>query len=166
MSPSQPRPRRPATRGRPRKFREPARPVTVTLPERTLKVLGRVHHDRARAIVAVSDAFGGGQPETSNGVEIVAVTDSQAVIVIPPCPPLDGISRLRTIEIAPSRLLLTIEPGTPTEMLEVEIADLLDAPQCTASDGVVLRELLRILRLGRRERAISKAEILFVSPLE
>jgi hypothetical protein len=36
--------------GRPRKFAEPTRPVTVTIPDRTLKQLVHIDKDRAKAI--------------------------------------------------------------------------------------------------------------------
>ena len=36
--------------GRPAKFAEPSRPVTVTLPERVLQLLAAVDADRAKAI--------------------------------------------------------------------------------------------------------------------
>jgi len=43
-------------RGRPRKFQEASRPVTVTLPQRTLELLSTFDEDRGRAIVKVTDA--------------------------------------------------------------------------------------------------------------
>ena len=42
--------------GRPPKFDEPRRPVTVTLPKRTLSALAALDADRARAIVKLVDA--------------------------------------------------------------------------------------------------------------
>src|SRR4029079_11482540 len=39
--------------GRPRKFAQPSRPVTVTLPEDTLTRLGTIDADLGRAIVAL-----------------------------------------------------------------------------------------------------------------
>jgi hypothetical protein len=41
--------------GRRPKFRGPRRPVTVTLPERTLATLAAIDADRARAIVKVTE---------------------------------------------------------------------------------------------------------------
>jgi len=41
--------------GRPRKFAEPSRPITITLPEKTLRSLERIDTDRGRAIVKVTE---------------------------------------------------------------------------------------------------------------
>ena len=43
--------------GRPAKFAEPSRPVTVTLPERILDLLAAVDSDRAQAIVKTVEAI-------------------------------------------------------------------------------------------------------------
>jgi hypothetical protein len=114
----------------------------------------------------VTDGFSRAAGPDRPAIEIVTVARDQAVILMGSCRPLARLPRLRPIEIAPGRFLLTIEPGTPTETLEVELSDLLDASETSAEDRAALGELLRILRTARRERSISKAEILFVQPLE
>ena len=43
--------------GRPAKFAEPSRPITVTLPERVLNLLAAVDPDRAKAITRLVDAL-------------------------------------------------------------------------------------------------------------
>ncbi len=158
-------PRRSRGGGRPPKFKEPRRPVTVTLPERTIGRLAEIDADRARAIVRAAERFHRTGPEPSKPVEIVTVGAGLAVIVVKACRPLGRISWLRTIEIAPDRFLLSILPGTPIEMLEVEITDLSISTDASDADRALLAELLEVLRTRRRARTIQKAEILFVEPV-
>ncbi len=158
-------PRRARGGGRPPKFREPRRPVTVTLPERTLARLTEIDADRARAIVRAADNHHGSKAGPDKPVEILPVGPRLGVIVLARCPMLSRISRLRTIEIAPSRFLLAIEPGTPIERVALEITDLIDGSDpSNASDRALLVELLAALRTRIRASTMEKAEIMFVEP--
>ena len=58
--------------GRPAKFAEPSRPVTVTLPERILDLLAAVDSDRAQAIVKAVEAISEPHQESPRLVEKVA----------------------------------------------------------------------------------------------
>ena len=128
--------------GRPPKFRGPRRPVTVTLPERTLTLLDAVHRDRARAIVRVTDALAADTPE-SWLVDVVEVLPGLGIILVGPSRLLPNISWLRLIELTPTRYLLSIPSGTPVESLEVALQDLLEA---STPDDVRERTILE--RLG------------------
>lgn len=156
--------RRRNPRGRPPKFQEPSRPVTVTLPERTIQALSRLGDDRARSIVLVTDAFATEQGLPRPAVEIVRVGPGLAVILAGRCAALSAIEGLRPIEISPGRFLLTITPGTPAETLEVELADLASESEASPDERAVLEDLVAVLRSQRRRRGLSKAEILFVEP--
>lgn len=156
--------RRRNPRGRPPKFQEPSRPVTVTLPERTIETLSRLGEDRARSIVLVADAFAAEQGLPRPAVEIVTVGAGLAVILTGRCRLLDSIAGLRPIEITPGRFLLTVTPGTPAETLEVELADLVSESDATPDERAVLTGLVEVLRSQRRRRSLWKAEILFVEP--
>lgn len=161
----QPKASRRGIGGRPPKFSEPRRPITVTLPERTLRQLESVSSDRARAIVRVTDLCVEGAPIPGRGVEILPVAPGLGIILTGPCPPLLRIPHLRTIEIAPDRFLLTVVPGTPIEAIEVGLADLIGNFQGSEdSERAMAEDLLRILQARRRDKTIWKAEILFVEP--
>src|SRR5215813_253062 len=90
--------------GRPPKFHEPRRPVTVTLPESTLARLASINADRARAIVKVTDAA---MPEGAKqeGVRVVEVSPGLGVIIVGPSQMLRKIQWLRLVEVAPTRFL-------------------------------------------------------------
>src|SRR5215471_1223002 len=96
--------------GRPAKFSEPSRPVTVTLPERVLGSLARIDADRARAIVKATESV---MRKSIEGVELVEVAPGLGVIVVGPSDFLRKIDWLQLVEIAPARYLLSIPPGTP-----------------------------------------------------
>lgn len=154
---------RKAAGGRPPKFTESRRPITVTLPTRILKTLELVSKDRARAIVKCVEAAVSDTSQGKRYVELVEVLPGKALIVVGSCQSLGKIDWLRLVEIAPARFLLTLPPGMPVERLEVEIGDILDDLEPEAADERFLLERLRALILKqRRRKAMSKAELLFV----
>lgn len=149
--------------GRPPKFKEPSGPITVTLPDRTLAQLRRIDEDRAKAIVKAVDALVGraaGQPPEGAIVEVAPAT---GVMVVPANRSLRTIPWLKIIEVAASRYLIAIQPGTPVEKVEVALLDLLEEARLSAPDEVPMLEALRDkIGQARRGNRISKAEILFV----
>ncbi len=149
--------------GRPPKFDEPRRPVTLTLPERTLHALAAVDADRASAIVKLVDAALSGKKNGAKPVEVVEVAPGVAVILVMPSRCLRRIPWLKLAEVTPGRHLLTVVPGTAIESIEVAILDLLEKlPQDEAYEREILEEIRRLIGDGRRKRNISKFEVLYV----
>ncbi len=151
-------------RGRPPKFEEAGRPVTTTLPERTLQQLEAIDSDRARAIVKAAAAATRADSRTATQVEVVEAYPGQGMIVVGPSKSLRKISLLRLVEIAPARFLLVVPSGTAMEALEVAVTDLQEhlSPGETYERDL-LTELHRVLRHRRRAQEVSKAEILLLS---
>ena len=151
--------------GRPPKFCEPRRPITVTLPVRVLDKMATVDQDRARAIVKCVEAVTGGGAHAVQSVALAEVAPGQALIVVGSKRSLSRISWLRLIEIAPARFLLVLPSGTPVESLEVAIHDLIRTlgPH-DQSEHALLTELLILLGYQRRGKTLSKAELVFVDP--
>src|SRR3972149_10641897 len=148
--------------GRPPKFTDPSHPITITLPDRTLDQLPRIDADRAKAIVkAVDRVLGrgawGGRPLRQG--QLVEIAPGASILVVPSNRSLRRLPWLRMIEVAPTRHLLAIVPGTPIERVEVALLDLLENARSSDPDEVdlleVLRETIGTLRRGER---ISKAE--------
>ena len=148
--------------GRPPKFAEARRPITVTLPERILRKLQSVNRDRSRAIVKCAEAVTGEGEHPLKPVELVEVAPGKALIVVGPSRSLAQIEWLRLVEIAPARYLLVLPSGTPVEVLEVAISDLLENLGQDGGERVLLAGLQDILTLQRRGRTITKAELVFV----
>ncbi len=150
--------------GRPPKFDEPRRPVTVTLPKRTLSALAAVDTDRARAIVKLVDAALSGK-RSGKPVEVVEVAPGAAVILVAPSRCLRRIPWLKLAEVTPGRHLLTIVPGTAIESLEVAMLDILErlAPD-EDYERKILEELRQLIGASRRGHTIRKFEMLYVRP--
>ena len=149
--------------GRPPKFAEACRPITVTLPERILQQLAALHGDRARAIVKATTQALGFDAQERPLVDVVEVRPRESVIIVGPSRRLLEIPWLRLVEVAPARHLLVIPTGTAIEQLEVALYDLLER---LAPDEKYERELVmalhRLLGQRRRQQDVSKAEILLV----
>lgn len=153
--------RAPPKSGRPPKFAEPRRPITVTLPERTLQQLASIDPDRALAIVRATEAFAGlGRPVSKN-VQLIEISPGKAMIFVGPSPSLRRIPWLKLLETAPGRNMLIIPSGTAVDSLEVGILDLLEkGPVMKAEERSMLEELRDQLGNLRRSHRISKAEII------
>jgi hypothetical protein len=151
--------------GRPPKFDEPRRPVTMTLPERTLRRLAAIDDDRASAVVRLVDSTVPVKRERRNPVEVVEVAPGAAIIVVAPSRFLRRIPWLKLAEVTPGRHLLTIVPGTPIESLEVAILDILEGlPPDEIYERSILEELRKLLGASRRDREVRKFEMLYVRP--
>jgi hypothetical protein len=150
--------------GRPAKFSEPRRPVTMTLPERILSQLADIDPDRSRAVVKVAEAIFGTGKGKFKPVELVEMAPGKSLIVVGPSKTLKKIPWIKLIEIARTRYLLTISPGMSIEAMEVALRDLLPNPMLLKNERetIVLQELLNLIGHQRRARRLSKAEILIV----
>ena len=149
--------------GRPKKFAEPSRPITVPLPHRTLQLLEAVDEDRAKAITKVAD---GAVYEHEVGrafLRLVEIQPGIAVIIVGPSKRLREIPWLRLAEIAPARYLLATPSGTPPERLELALIDLLDdLGDDEEYERLLLDELRRHIGNLRREQRMFQSEIILV----
>ena len=149
--------------GRPPKFSEPRRPITVTLPERTLRRLEEVDRDRARAIVRLADHECRPRDLSTADVEVVEIAPGSGIILIGPMRSLDRIDLLRLVEVAPHRYLLTIPSGTAIESLEMELMDVMESlPANDEAERPGLEKLRRILNQQRKKKSVSKREFLLI----
>ena len=150
--------------GRPPKFNEKRRPITVTLPERALRVLEAVSKDRAKAIVKCVETAVGIDSGDKSAVQLVEVLPGKALIVIRAGHSLLAqIEWLRLVEIAPARHILVLPVGMPIERLEVELQDLLESlPAESVAEHNFLERLRVMIVSQRRKKSISKAEFLLV----
>jgi hypothetical protein len=151
--------------GRPPKFKEPRRPVTMTLPVRILEQLALIDPDRTLAVVKATEAVMGSGGKPSKPVELVQMASGRSLIVVSSSLALRQISWLRLIEIAPARFLMTVPSGTPIEALEVALRDLVNDPKQPKNlrETQVLEDLLQLIGQHRRSMRLSKAELLIIS---
>lgn len=152
---------KPTPAGRPRKFAEPSSPITVTLPDRILRLLERVDNDRGKAIVKCVEAQTGSDV-TDHGITIIPATEESAIIIVSSRRHLATIPWLRLVEIGPSRFLLAIPAGTDVAALEVALLDLLEHLPEEDNERPMLEDLRYHLTHHRRNNNVRKGEILFV----
>lgn len=152
-----------STGGRRPKFAEPRRPVTVTLPERTLRRLEEVDRDRARAIVRLADHRCTQRKTSSAEVEVVEIAPGNGIILVGSMHSLCRIGLLQLVEVAPGRFLLTIPSGTAIESLEMEILDVMEnLPASEESERPGLERLRNIINRQRKQLTVSKREFLLI----
>ena len=149
-------------RGRPPKFQQRGRPVTVTLPETTLASLAAIDPDRSRAIVKATEAALTAEPGAYILPDLVEVAPGIRVIMVGPNRSLRRIEWLRLLEVAPSRYLLIIPTGTAVDSLELALIDLLDTVGNDSWETAVLQRLRSLIADLRRSSKVSKAELLLV----
>jgi hypothetical protein len=150
--------------GRPRKFKEPSHPITITLPDRMLNLLDAAGPDRARALARAVDQMYGGPQRTRPSVEVLEVAKGVGIIVVGPSIRLRKIPKLRLVEVGPFRYLLTLLGGLVAADLEVILADILhEEERLDPGERDLIAALHQQLRNLRRNEQVSRAEILFVS---
>jgi len=148
--------------GRPPKFAEPSRPVTVTLPESTLSDLRQVSPDRSRAIVELTQKVLRIDGAEKPMVEIVEMAKDTGLVIVGPSEVLRKIPFLRLFEVAPARYLLAVEQGHSFHSLEIAIIDALEDEQDERREHELLTQLLSHIKTLRRAKRTTVAEILFV----
>ena len=149
--------------GRPAKFDEPSRPVTVTLPNRILDRLAEIDTDRARAIVKATEAVLGAAPVRTEVVRELRFDRDETLLTVTDNGLLRSIPWLTMIEIAPGRHLISLKKDASIEKLEVTLCDLLDAhPDAAPSERRTLERLVECIRTPRRNRALRTEEILVI----
>ena len=146
--------------GRPRKYAEPSQPITVTLPNSTLRELQHIDEDRGRAIVKLARAASSQQKPL---VEIVEFAENTGLVVIGPNQALAKIPFVRLVEVAPARYLISLASGYGFHRLEIALADLLDDESDLAgNDREMISRLLDHFKSFRRSESVSMAQILLV----
>jgi hypothetical protein len=150
--------------GRPPKFDEPSRPVTMTLPLRTLDLLETLGPDRARAIVRFVDIASNEMQSTAQLVDMVPISEGSSLLVVPENRSLRQFSWLKMIEVAAGRYLLAVDTGTPIERIELALTDLIDNVRTTEpAEVTMLQDLLDKFRRIRRTGAITTTEIFLLT---
>jgi hypothetical protein len=148
--------------GRPRKFAGPSRPITLTLPETTLRELQHIDPDTGHAIVKLANRalHNGGKEKPL--VEILKTSGEMGIIVVGPSRALSQISFVHLIEVAPARYLLALDSGHDFKSLEIAINDVLeDVPQNDKRDRELMMQLRQHIKHLRKSESMHRAEILF-----
>jgi hypothetical protein len=150
--------------GRPPKFAEPSRVVTVTLPESTLRDLEVIDADRARAIVEVTRlGLAPGGPDPARAVELVPVGERAAVITVPNSQALAAIRGVTLIQMRPGRYLVTLDPEVTLAEIEVALLDSIETADGGGADRELLVQFLDRLRVLRRSERTATRQVIVVA---
>lgn len=135
----------------------------MTLPDRTLRLLGVINSDRAKAIVKATDALMAPALASNAHVRLTEIENGKSVIVVGPTRRLREISWLKLVEVTPGSSLLVVPSGTATEKLELAIMDLLPGlgPDEVEERSLIEALLAQISNL-RRTKRMTKSEIIIV----
>ncbi len=143
-----------ARRGRPPKFGQPGQVVALTLPQKTIRGLRKVHSDLAWAIVTL---FENGSPKRAIGpaadAELVTIADRQSLIVVNRA----VFKRLPGVNIIPlngSHAFLALDPGQGLADLELAALDRFDDPAIDVRERRALRTFRTQLKRWREDRAL------------
>src|SRR5262245_20890107 len=118
-------------RGRPRKFMQPSRAVTLTLPENVIAALEAIDHDLSRAVVRVAQREVGKRPHPP--AELVTF-GSRGVIVVSPTRTLELRTGVLLIPLSDGRALISFDESMTPARLELKIEDELEDRALPAED--------------------------------
>ena len=141
-----------APRGRPRKFAEPSRSVTLTLPLHVIAALSAVDADLSRAVVRIAEPELGRQRHPPAEL---ATFGKRAVIVVNPTRTLERRTGVALVPLPDGRALICFDQTTTPAMLELVIADALEDPQLPVADRAVFEGIVSILKTARRDSDVS-----------
>lgn len=139
-------------RGRPRKFAQPSRPVSLTLPEPVIAALTSVDRDLSRAIVRLAQPELAAKPHPP--AELVSF-GSRAVIVVTPTRTLERRTGVLLVPLSDGRALISFDDTMTANRLELTIQDALEEARLPADDAEVFRGIREILRDARRSHGVS-----------
>jgi hypothetical protein len=134
-------------RGRPRKFDEPTRVVSLTLPESAIEQLSQTHGDLGRAVVSLIDRTRSSRKRPA--AELV-VFGNHAVISVQPTPSLEQRVGVELVPLPDGRALLSFDAPHTVADLELSINDALDDPSLSGDDRAVFDSIRGILRDARQ----------------
>jgi hypothetical protein len=142
-------------RGRPRKFAEPSRSVTLTLPEGVIEALSGIDRDLSRAVVRIA------QPQLTkrpSAAAELAVFGGRAVIVVNPCRALEERTGIVLVPLSDGRALISFDESTSVENLELQLRDALEEDNLAKEDARVFKAVADLLRQARLSENVEASQ--------
>ena len=139
-------------RGRPRKFLDRSRSVTLTLPEPVIAALEALDPDLSRAVVRVA------QPEMRKRPHPpaeLAMFGRRAVIVVNPTRTLERRTGVLLVPLTDGRALIAFDESMTVARLELKIQDELEAHDLPAEDVRIFEAIRTLLKDARRSKSVA-----------
>jgi hypothetical protein len=138
-------------RGRPRKFLQPSRAVTLTLPEDVIAVLTKVDDDLSRAVVRLAQAEIGKEPHPPAEL---ASFGRRAVIVVNPTRTLEQRTGVTLVPLSDGRALIAFDESMTPARFELRIEDELEHHDLPEKDARIFESIRDLLREARRSKTV------------
>jgi len=138
-------------RGRPRKFAQPSRAVTLTLPEIVIDALEAIDSDLSRAVVRLAQPEAAKRPHPA--AELVTF-GRRAVIVVNPTRTLERRTGVVLVPFSDGRALISFDGTMTPAGLELLIQDALDDHDLPDEDGRVFESIRDVLKEVRRSARV------------
>ncbi len=138
-------------RGRPRKFAEPSRPITLTLPEHVIDALEAIDADLSRAVVRLARSKVARRPHPP--AELIAF-GRRAVIAVNPTKTLEQRTGVVLVPLGDGRALICFDESMTPARLELTIQDALDDHDLPDEDGRIFEGIRDVLKEARRSSAV------------
>lgn len=139
-------------RGRPRKFAEPSRSLTLTLPESVITALEGIDPDLSRAVARLAQSKVARRPHPP--AELVSF-GRRAVIAVNPTKSLEQRTGVVLVPLADGRALICFDESMTSARLELMIQDALDDHDLPDADGCIFEGIRDVLREARRSPAVT-----------
>ena len=145
-----------SSRGRPRKFGRPSRPVTLTLPDDVIERLGALDTDLGRAVVGLVKRVRG---KTAPRLPAeVATHGSHSVILVTPVAALRKLRGVQLVPVSDGRALIALDHPHGIAQLELDLRDVLEKASVKGRNRLVLEALAAILRDARFSQGLTVQE--------
>ena len=139
-------------RGRPRKFNEPSRAVTLTLPEGVVAALEAIDPDLSRAVVRVT------QPELTKAPHPPAELSTfgrRAVIVVNPSRTLEERTGIVLVPLPDGRALISFDESMTVARLELMVQDALEDERLPPEEARVFARIAELLKAARHSANVT-----------
>lgn len=151
--------------GRKPKFQEPSSSITITLPDRILQKISMVDADRAKGIVkCVENTLA--ENKKSN-VNVLKISDKEGILTVGPCSLLKTIPHLKLIEISPLHYMISKPAGTPIEMIEIALIDMIEkiSPEQHEEKDMLVK-IRNYIKTHRENDSLQTREIILLNIAE
>lgn len=121
-----------------------------------------VDTDRAKGIVkCVENTLAA---KRKNSVNVLKISDKEGVLTVGPCNILNNIPQIKLIEISPLHYIISKPVGTPVEMIEIALIDLIEKiSDDQYEEKETLMNIRNYLKRHRETNSLQTREILLLN---
>jgi hypothetical protein len=138
-----------ARRGRPRKFQEPSKAITLTLPHAVLAALRRVDPDPSRAVVSLAQPELKKNAKANDNTAEIARFGRSAIILVNPRRALEKHTGISLVPLPGGRALISFDQSMTVANLELALREAIEERKLGAEDARYFRHIATLLKSAR-----------------